>query len=186
MRKIGTAILLLTFLAGCAGESRELERGMALRSRLQQAASCSFDAEITADYGDETASFSMACTGDGAGNLTFTVTAPETIAGITGQIDEAGGKLTFDGNALSFPLLADGQLSPISGPWLMLKALLGGYLTSAGTEGESLRLTVNDSFADDALEVDIWLSAEDLPTLAEISCDGRRILSLTVKNFVIV
>lgn len=163
-----------------------LQRGLALRGKLQQAVSCAFDAEITADYGTETASFSLACTGDSSGNLTFTVTAPETIAGITGQVGEDGGKLTFDGSALSFPLLADGQVSPVSGPWLMLKALLGGYLTSAGMEGETLRLTIDDSYADDALEVDIWLDGEDLPARAEISWGGRRIVSLTVKNFAIV
>ena len=68
--------LLLLFFTGCSGASREIERGMALRAKLLKASSCSFDTQITADYGDKTYQFSMACQGDAQGNLTFTVTAP--------------------------------------------------------------------------------------------------------------
>ena len=178
-------MLVLYFLTGCSGASKEIERGMALRSKLLKAASCTFDAEITADYGDKLYQFSMACQGDAQGNVTFTVTAPESIAGITGRIAHGEGRLTFDDAALQFDLMADGQVTPVSAPWILLKTLRSGCLTAAGVEGDLLRLTIDDSYDDDALYLDIWLDPGDVPVRGEILYDGRRILSLSVTNFVI-
>lgn len=185
MKRVVMLVLLLIFLTGCSGSSKEIERGMALRSRLLQASSCSFDAEITADYGDKLHSFSMSCQGNEQGDVSFTVTVPQSISGITGIIGGEGGKLTFDDTALHFDLMADDQVTPVSAPWIFLKTLRSGYLTSAGMEDEQLRLSIDDSYEDDALHLDIWLDPEDIPVRAEIVYDGRRILSLTVKNFVI-
>lgn len=185
MKKVGVLFCFLFFLTGCSGTPKEIERGMALRSAILQGTSCSFDAEIIADYGDKVHSFSMACQGNDKGDLKFTVTAPESIAGITGNITQEGGKLTFDDTALQFDLLTDDQLSPVSAPWILLKTLRGGYLTSACMEEDQLRLTIDDSYVDDALQLDIWLNSEDIPVQADILYDGRRILSLNVANFTI-
>lgn len=155
---------------------------MDLRVKLLSSG-CTFDAEITADYGDEIYTFFVACEGDSQGNLAFTVTRPDSIAGITGVIGQEGGKLTFDDTALTFPLLADDQLSPVSAPWILLKTLRGGYLTAAGMEEDLLRLTIDDSYEEDALQLDIWLDGQDCPVRADILYDGRRILALTVTNF---
>ena len=175
--------MLLLFLAGCSSASTEIDRGMALRSKLLQASHTSFDTAITADYGDKAYEFAMACRGDDKGNVTFTVTAPESIAGITGSIANGDGKLTFENTALHFELMTDDQLSPVSAPWIFLKTLRSGYLTSAGLEEQQLRLTIDDSYEEDALQLDIWLNTDDLPERAEILYNGRNILSLTVKNF---
>ena len=110
--RILAVILALFLLAGCEGPDAELDRAMALRAKLL-ASSVSFDAEITADYGSEVHTFSVYCEGDSQGNLGFRVTAPETIADITGRIDGGEGKLTFRDTVLAFPLLAEDQLSPI-------------------------------------------------------------------------
>ncbi|MFR3326027.1 MAG: hypothetical protein ACLTR8_16550 [Oscillospiraceae bacterium] len=60
--------------------------------------------------------FSMDCQCDSQGNLTFAVTAPETITGITGKVSDAGGKLTFDDTALQFDLMAEEQVTPRQRP----------------------------------------------------------------------
>ena len=185
MKKAGICFLLVCFLTGCSGASKEIERGMALRAQLLKAASCSFDTEITADYGDRIYQFSLSCQGDSQGNVTFAVTAPESIAGITGRIDHGAGQLCFDDAALQFDLMADGQVTPVSAPWILLKTLRGGCLTAAGQEEDLLRLTMDDSYAEDALRMEIWLNGNDLPVRGEIYYGGRRILSLDVKNFVL-
>lgn len=182
MKKLGALLLLTVFLTGCSDGSKEIERGMELRSRLLQAQSVSFDADITADYGESLQKFSVQCQADGKGDLHFTVTAPDSISGITGTITEEGGKLTFDDTALHFELLTDEQLSPVSAPWIFLKTLRSGYLRAAGMEEDQLRLTIDDSYDDDALTLDIWLREGDIPERAEVLYDGRRILSLDVKN----
>ncbi len=155
---------------------------MAFRTKLL-AGSATFDAAITADYGDKTYTFSADCVVDAQGELTFSVTEPQSIAGITGTVSAKGGKLTFDGHALAFELLADGQVTPVTGPWILMNTLRSGYLTSCGAEGEKLRLAIDDSYKDDALHLDIWLDGNDLPERGEILWQGRRILSIAVSNF---
>lgn len=183
MKKAAAAVLAVLFLfAGCAGAEGQIDRAMELRARLLRGG-CSFTAEITADYGEEVHTFTMDCVGDSQGSITFTVSEPESISGITGTINQEGGFLTFDETALEFPLLADDQVTPVSAPWILLKTLRGGYLTSAGEEGELLRLTIDDSYEEDALQLDIWLDTENHPVRADILYDGRRILSLAVSNF---
>ncbi len=186
MKKTVTMVLCLLLFTGCSGKTEEIDRGMSLRSRLLKAEGCSFDVSITADYGDALREFSLSCQADRSGDMTFTVTAPETISGITGTIGSSGGALTFDGNALQFDLLADGQVSPVSSPWLFLKTLRSGYLTAAGMEGEELRLTIDDTYEEDALKLDIWLNDQDIPVRSEVLYDGRRILTLKVTNFQIL
>ena len=170
-------------VCGCSGKNRELEQGMELRARLLSAASCSFHGEITADYGDEIYTFSMDCEADREGNIRFSVTEPESISGIAGTISQGGGKLTFDDSALQFSLLADGQLSPVAAPWIFMKTLRSGYLTSACMEEKLLRLTLNDSYEEGALQADIWVDEAHRPVRGDFLYEGKRILSLDVKDF---
>lgn len=186
MKRIAAAIIALVMLSGCTGKRDELDRVMALRAMLLACERVSFDAEITADYGDSLHNFAMSCTGDNDGNLSFTVTEPETISGITGRFEAGEGKLTFDDTALAFPLLADGQVAPVSGPWIFLKTLLGGYLTSCVQEEELLRVTIDDSYEDDALQLDIWFDSADKPLRAEIFFDNRRIVTMDIAAFEIL
>lgn len=186
MKKSGVFLLVLVLLlTGCSGKKDEIERGMELRGKLLRANSCSFDAAITADYGTEVYKFAMKCETDEQGDFHFAVTEPETISGVTGRIDREGGKLTFADAALQFDLMADGQVTPVSAPWILLKTLRSGYLTAAGMEGDLLRLTIDDSYEDDALQLDIWLDEENQPIRGEILYDGRRIVTITVTNFCI-
>lgn len=178
------SLCMLLFLSGCDA-SAQIERGMALRSALLRSDS-SFETRITADYGDKTFTYSMQCAFTDNGDMTFTVTAPETIAGITGSVTDDSGMLTFDDTALQFPLMADEQVSPVTAPWVMMKALRSGYLTSAGEDEGFLRLTINDTYEEDALQVDIWLNDQDLPVRAEMVYDGLRILSMDVENMQIL
>ena len=177
--------LLLTFviLTGCTGKRNEMDRCMTLRADLLACELCSFDAKVTADYGDSVQEFELQCQGKSDGTLGFQVLQPESIAGITGKFASGKGELTFDDVALSFPLLADGQVTPVSAPWILLKTLLGGYLTSCNLEGDLLRLTINDSYEEDALQLDIWLNEENRPVQAEIIYDNRRIITMQVESF---
>ena len=183
MKRAGVLVLILCLLTGCGGKNTEMERGLALRTKILQAQSCSFDTDIVADYGDKLHSFSVSCKADNQGNLSFTVVKPDTISGITGTVTDSGGKLTFDDLALQFDTMADNQISPVTASWIFLKTLRSGCITSAGMEDGSLRLSIDDGYEDDALHLDIWLDEKDLPKRAEILYDGRRILSLDVKGF---
>ncbi len=184
MKRICGILLLIFVLSGCASGSVELDPVLSLREKMLTAES-KFDAAVTADYGDKTYTFAMGCKVDAHGNLSFEVTQPENIAGISGTISDGEGALSFADTALAFALLADGQLSPVSAPWVFAKALRSGYITAVGVDGENTRITIRDSYEDDALTVDIWLDSSRTPVRAEILWADRRILTMEVGNFVI-
>lgn len=183
MQRVCWLLGFVIFLTGCTQENRELASAMQLRENILSAQVCSFQANVTADYGDSLCSFSMDCQTDPAGTVRFEVTGPRSIAGIKGNISDTGGNITFDDQALYFPLLTDDLLVPASAPWIFMKTLRSGYITAVCMEDGLLHMTVNDSYADDALTLDIWLNEEHLPVRGDILHDGTRILSLEVENF---
>lgn len=182
MKKILCLPVLVLALAGCTGTSEEMEAALAFRSKLLGAERVTFQAEISADYIDHVEQFTLNCSADSAGALTFEVAEPKEIAGITGTVVGEQGTLTFDDTILAFPLMADERLSPVSGPWVIMKALRSGYITSCGMEGELLHITVDDSYADDALTLEIWISGETV-VAAEIAWQGRRQMTMELEGF---
>lgn len=182
MKRLIGIILLLCLLCGCGKHEENMDRAMALRGKLQQH-SVAFSVDITADYGNKQHSFSLDCEADTKGNLKFSVVQPENISGITGIIAQNSGKLTFDDKILAFDILADGLVSPVSGPWVLMETLRGGYLTSCSAEGENLRVAIDDSYAEKALHLEVWLDGEDIPQKCEIYWQGRRLLSMNIKSF---
>ena len=186
MKRLSLFVLAVFVLCGCSGKNQEIDGAIAFRQKLLNANQCSFDADVTANYGDKLYTFSVECTVDGQGSLDFTITKPETISGITGRIEQGEGQLLFDDVALAFPLLAEGELSPVSSPWIFMNTLRSGYLKSVGREEQLYRLTMDDSYREDALQVDIWTSTEYIPVRAEILHNGNRILSMDVIDFQIL
>lgn len=180
MKRLTGILLSVLLLAGCANDD-QLDRAASARSKFQSN-TCRFRATVTADYGDTLQTFVLDCEEDRQGTLRFAVAAPDTIAGISGTLEEDSGFLTFDGEILAIELVADGQLSPVSAPWVILNALRSGYLRYCAESDGGLRLTVDDSYGEDPLQVELWLE-EDQPTGAEILWRGRRILSLRIENF---
>ena len=182
MRRIWM-VLLVVFLTGCSTKNSEMDRALAVRNQLLKCSGVAFQVQITADYGETVYQFSMDCTADNQGNLSFQVLTPETIQGITGTVSTDGGKLTYDGTLLAFDLLADGQISPVSAPWLLIKTLRGGYISSCTQEEDAFRLSVDDSYADDALHLEIWLDANEIPYRAEIYWQEKCVVTLCVSDF---
>ena len=174
-------MLCLCCLVGCSGKNEAMDEALSLRSAILQAKSCAFSVRLTADYGDMTYTFAMDCSADDKGNVTFTVTEPETIAGITGRISADGGVLTFDDTLLYIPMLTDDQITPVSGPWLLMRTLRGGYISSCA-DG---RITADDSYADGALTLDILLNDAGMPKWADVYWNNRRILTIEVTSFVL-
>ncbi len=163
-----------------------MDRVLLLRKNLLEMESCSFEMQIYADYGQVTNSFRTACAADRDGNVNFTVMEPETIGGITGFIHASGGKFTFQDTVLAFPLLADGELSPVSAPYLFIRCLMSGYISSTVQEDTCLHVTIHDSYEKSALVSEMWLNGENIPVRAEIVWEGRRVLSMDISSFVIV
>lgn len=180
MKRWISIFLCVSLLYGCKGNGT-MDEALALRSAILQAKECRFSVMITADYGDQLYSFSMDCIADTDGNVSFTLVKPETVADISGKLSAEGGKLIFDDMTFVIPMITDDQITPVSAPWILMRTLRGGYITSC-TDG---RITLDDSYADDALKLDITLDQQKYPSTAEVYWKNRRILTLEVTNFVL-
>ena len=180
-----TAVLLLIMgmLTGCTGTEKLLDKATELRTAILEAQQCTFQAVITADYGDEIFTFQMDCTADNAGALSFTVTDPESISGITGEISEDRGALTFNNEVLAFPILTDNDLSPVSTPWVFINTLRGGYLTGCSAKDDILCIYIDDSFDEQPLHVEVYADQDVTPVRAEVIWQDRRILTMDIRDF---
>ncbi len=173
--------LLLILLTGCRGEDPAMAAALELRSRCL-ASAVSFEAEIVADYITTLEEFELQCTAEATGELRFRVLEPEDIADISGTVSGTEGAIAFDDTILPFPLMAEGRLSPVSAPWVMMQALRSGNILAVGYEEELLHLTIDDSYESNALTVDLWVG-EGKVEAAEIAWEGRRQIAMTIDGF---
>lgn len=187
MKRVGALLLLLLLpgLLGCTGGSDDpLERAMDFRARLLGAEGCSFLGQVTADYGQEVHSFTLSCDVSSQGVVSFTVTAPQSISGITGSITGTEGRLQFSDTVLPFSPLAEGELSPVAAPWVIWQSWYTGYISICGQETGAVRMTVESVFREKPLVVETWLGDEfGLPLSAEICYNGHKLLSMTLSDF---
>lgn len=183
MKRLLWIIVIFCLLCGCSAGNAGMDRALKVRQKMLDSNGCSFDAMITADYTDSLHVFSMHCCTDSNSDLTFTVTDPDTIEGISGKVCEEGGQIIFDDAVLAFPLLAQGEMTPVSAPWLFVRTLKGGYLSGSSQTEDGLFLQIHDSYKEDSLLMDIFTDEGDIPVRCEIVWQGRRILSLDIRNF---
>jgi len=185
MKRILMLVTVVLMICGCTSKDSAYERVASFRSRLQSGGGCTFIADVSADYGERVYTFTLDCKSDSYGNIQFAVISPDSIAGISGEISQSGGKLTFDKEALAFELLADGCASPVSAPWLFMRSLLGGYINSCAMNEDGITVQIDDSYEDDALRLEIWTDLQLSPKRADIMWQGRRIMAMEIRNFLI-
>lgn len=183
--KFAAILCVIILLSGCNNRTDALCRAVALRNTLLDSNGCSFQATVTADYGGKIYVFTLNCETDHIGNLSFQVSTPATIAGITGKITGAGGSIHFDDVVLAFPTIADGQITPVTAPWLFVKTLRSGYLKDCSVNNDGYSISIDDSYSNEAFQLNIN-TKEDVPVSAEIFWKNRRIFTICIENFVIL
>lgn len=186
MKLTTVSLLIAYFLSGCGANDHLQQDIMQLRTRIMEAECCTFESVITADYGVSLYTFQMECTADNRGNLEFTVTDPVSISGITGIISETTSALTFDDKILTFPMLADDQLTPVSTPWLFMNALKEGYIAGYSNSKGEICIYIDDSYAGKPILVEVYTDDTLVPLRTEIFWDQQRILSADIRKFTIL
>ena len=174
-RTILFALMIPLLLTGC-GARRDAENWKAFAETVETAERISFHAEITAHWEDSSASFGADVARAG-GETHITLTAPETVSGIVVRAKDGETAVEFDGVILSLDAGRSETLSPCGAPQRMLAALTQGtmeYCASssaafAGPDGESATL---------------WRDETGALTGAEITRDGRKILTLEITDWV--
>lgn len=160
-----------------------MDRALKFRQTLLQQKGCSFTCNLTADYGDVLYQFMLDCKTDSSGTVCFTVSAPDTLSGIQGEITGAGGKIRFEDQVLAFPLLSEELPTPLSAPWLFVAAIRSGYIRSCEVAENKMTLTVAQTYEDDSILLQIRFDKNEKPISCEIIWKNRRLLSMEVIAF---
>ena len=167
LRKKLTALLLAlpALLCACAGKPAKqdlAQPALDFRQALLENG-CSFEAEITADFEDYVYSFTLSCEEDSDGSMQMRILAPDTLAGITAQIEGERAKLVFGDTEAAFGTLSGLGISPMAAPAYLAQAWRCGY-------------------GEDEIRVDTWFS-DGAPVRAELSCDGHTTVQIDVTDF---
>lgn len=177
-------MILLCLLSACSSKETDgLQAPMDFRAALLQAGACTFQAQITADYGENVYEFKVDCACSADGTASITVLEPQSIAGITAKISENGDELFYDGMAVAFDLLASGNAAPVCTPSLVVDAWANAFIRAAGQEGEWLRVTYERGYDEEQLIVECWFDEKNIPICAEICYNDKTVLKMEVSDF---
>ena len=190
MRKRLLCVLMTTLLlTGCgkAGVNEGEELALTIRGEYLAMEACSLHAAITADYGQRVYQYEMdaAVTGE---ETVLTLTAPETVAGLTAQVTGEDSFLEFDGTAVETGPLDGGGLTPVSALPALLEAARSGYITACALEEEGalLRMDCGDPTGSpgEGRETVLWFDAATHALVrGEVSVDGFRVIACEFTNF---
>lgn len=190
MRKVLLCVPMMTLLlAGCslgtvkADPAEEL--ALAVRGEYLELAAWSGEAEVSADYGQRVYQYQMTAAWDGEETV-LTLTAPETVAGLTARLRGDEGVLEYDGLWLETGNLDDGGLSPATALPVLVEQARSGYITACALEDGVLRVDCGDPEGKpgQGRESVLWFDGETYDLLrGEISVDGFRVISCEFLDF---
>lgn len=190
MRKRLICVLMTTLLlAGCGrrGGNEGEELALTIRGEYLAMDGCAARAAVTADYGQRVYRYEMAVAVSG-GETLLTLSAPETVAGLTARMAGEENFLEFDGLSVETgPLDGDG-LTPVSAVPALLEAARSGYITACALEedGTVLRVDCGDPAGSPGTgtETTLWFdAATHALTRGEISTDGFRVILCEFSEF---
>ncbi len=190
MRKRLLCVLMMTLLlAGCGqtGGNEAEELALTIRGEYLALDACSAQTTVTADYGQRVYEYELAVSVDGEETV-LTLSAPETVAGLTARLAGPDSFLEFDGLSVETgPLDGDG-LTPVSAVPALLEAARSGYITACALEedGALLRVDCGDPAGSPGTgtEYALWFdAATHALTRGEISADGFRVILCEFSDF---
>ena len=190
MRKCLICVLMTTLLlAGCGQERGNEGEELALTIRGEYLAmdGCAARAAVTADYGQRVYRYEMAVAVSGEETL-LTLSAPETVAGLTARMSGGENLLEFDGISVETGPLDENGLTPVSAVPALLEAARSGYITACALEEEDtlLRVECGDPAGSPGTgaETALWFdAATHALTRGEISTDGFRVILCEFSEF---
>ena len=180
-------ILLLSACTGGAEGNEAEELALQIRGEYLAMSSCAGQAAITADYGQRVYQYELAVAVDGE-ETTLTLSAPDTVAGITARVTGQDGQLEYDGLSVETGPLDPEGLSPVSAVPALLEGARSGYIVSCALEedGALLRMDCGDPEGTPGTgsEVSLWFDASThAPSRGEISVDGFRAILCEFTDF---
>ena len=183
MRKTIVSALMMTLLLlpGCGEREARLEKSFdELRGAVTAAGSISFQAELTADWGESVAEYTLDVGYDGQ-QTTQTIRTPELLAGVSATALRGETAVDYDGVILGAGPLDKEGLSPMSAVPVILDALASAYVELLWWDGDAIaaRLYVGEQSV-----ATVWLDGQSLAlTAAEIASEGRTVISCRITDW---
>ena len=190
MRKRLFCVLMTTLLlTGCgkAGGCGAEELALTIRGEYLAMEHCALQAAVTADYGQRVYQYELAAAINGEETV-LTLSAPETVAGLTARLTGEENLLEYDGVAVETGPLDDNGLTPVSSVPALLEAVRSGYITACALEEEGtlLRVDCGDPAGSPGTgtETALWFDASTHALVrGEISVDGFRVILCEFSDF---
>lgn len=178
--------MMTLLLSSCSGEESGMaqaeEEALSIRTEYIAMQSCALQAAITADYGQRVYEFELTGTLTGE-EWVLTLTAPETVAGVTARLREGENLLEYDGTILETGELNEDGLSPVSAIPALLEEVRSGFITACALEvldgRETIRVTCGpaEEGAAQVTEYGLWFDRESHALVqGEILVDGLRVI----------
>ena len=190
MRKLLLCVPMILLLAGCspAKVSQAEEMALKIRGEYLEMTACSARLAVTADYGQRVYQYEMDAAVEGE-DVTLTLTAPETVAGMTASLTGEEGKLEYDGVWTETGTLDEDGLTPVSAFPALLEAARSGYISACALSEEEnlLRVDCGDPTGNpgEGREVVLWFDpATGALAKGEISVDRFRVILCECSDFV--
>ena len=187
-RRLFCVLMMTLLLTGCgeAGVSEGEELALTIRGEYLAMENCAAHAAITADYGQRVYQYEMEVSVSEEDTV-LTLSAPETVAGLTARITGEDSFLEFDGTAVETD---SSGLTPVSALPALLEAARSGYITACALEEEGalLRVDCGDPTGSpgQGTETALWFDAAAHTLVrGEISVDGFRAILCEFSNFTI-
>ncbi len=195
MRKLLLCVpmISLLLLTGCAGGggvgvSKAEEEALTLRTTYLEAEGFRGTAELTADYGQRVCQYQVDVEA-GEEETSMTITAPDTVAGITARAVKDDTFLDYEDLVLETGPLDPEGLSPMSAVPALLEAVQSGYITACSFPEEGvLRVDCGDPDREPDMgrTVSMWFDRSSGAMLkGEIACDGVLAVSCLWSEFTI-
>lgn len=180
--------LLLVMLSGCGGTAAD---GQSVRTHFEELAGFEAHLKILSDLEQSVLEYEVDYVYNKEDNDTFTITAPESLAGIGGTIagtDSASFVLQYDGLALDDAMPQRTGLTPADALFCLLDDLRRAEPAQIWTEsadGAKLLVLRYEQDGDDGkVEKQVWLTEPEYqPVCAELYADGERVLQIQVTAY---
>lgn len=177
MRRAASLVLLISLLlalAGCGSGAEESTLRQA-QQRLAQAEEIRFTAQLHAASGEKVLEYTLACVYT-EHTMRLCIQQPESLAGISAQVDEKDLVLRWEDVSLAAEPLTESGITPLTVLPCLLQGLLEGHLQRSGRESWQETPCLTGEFAVDTGPVAaLWLREEDaVPVYGELWENGVR------------
>lgn len=175
-------VVSLLLLSGCGWQKYPMQPALDLRTALLERG-CRFTAEVCANYGSDRFEWTVDCSCAPDGAVELTIVAPDSIAGITASVDAQGEQLSFEGTGVTFGLLADGQIAPVSLPQVLTGCWRSEYIREAGFDDDYTTAVYVMGYDEKEVVAEQWLDETGTPVYADLWHGGENIASVRISEF---